>query len=63
MSERTAVVVTHRRAEEVREAMHVLERVADEAGVRLRLGDVDDDAAADQGASIAIALGGDGTIL
>lgn len=63
MSERTAVVLTHRRAEEIQPAMEVLERAAAEAGVRLRLGDVDDDAHADQGASIAIALGGDGTIL
>lgn len=63
MSERTAVVLTHRRAEEIREALEVLERIAAREGVRLRLGDVDDDAIADQGASIAIALGGDGTIL
>jgi NAD+ kinase len=62
-SERTAVVLTHRRPDEIKDAMEVLERVAERTGVRLRLGDVDGDTDADQDAMIAIALGGDGTIL
>lgn len=62
MPERAAVVVTHRRPEETREAVEVLERTAARAGVALRFAD-DADAAADDGVELAIALGGDGTIL
>ena len=61
MSRRTAVVMTHRRPEEIREAVEALERVAGAHGVALRWGD--EDSEPDDGVEIAIALGGDGTIL
>jgi NAD+ kinase len=61
VSDRSAVVLTHRRPEEIRHAVEVLERCAAAAGVTLRWGD--DDADVDEGVEIAIALGGDGTIL
>jgi NAD+ kinase len=59
--ERVAVVITHGRPEETREAVQALQRVAGEIGVTVRFGD--DDPSADAGAEIGIALGGDGTIL
>ncbi len=62
MSERTAVVMTHRRADEIRVAVETLERVAAANGVTLRFAD-DEPEVDDQGVEIAIALGGDGTIL
>jgi NAD+ kinase len=62
MAERVAVVITHRRADDTRDAVDALRRVADELGVQLRFAD-DADAVRDHGADIAIALGGDGTIL
>ena len=61
MNERVAVVMTHRRADEIRSAVEALERVAAAHGVSLRWGD--DDVDPDEGVEIAIALGGDGTIL
>lgn len=62
MSERVAVVMTHRRADEIRVAVETLERVAAANGVRLRFVD-DEPEGDDRGVEIAIALGGDGTIL
>ncbi|UGS37107.1 NAD(+)/NADH kinase [Capillimicrobium parvum] len=62
MAERVAVVMTHRRAEEIREAVDTLERVAAEHDVTLRFVD-DEPEGDDEGVEIAIALGGDGTIL
>jgi len=59
--ERVAIVLTHGRAEEIRDAEAILRRVADELGVTLH--DGDDDVSRDGEAEIAISLGGDGTIL
>jgi len=62
MAERIAVVMTHRRAEEIRDAVETLERVARANDVTLRFVD-DEPEGDDAGVEIAIALGGDGTIL
>ncbi|HWV87112.1 MAG TPA: NAD(+)/NADH kinase [Capillimicrobium sp.] len=61
MASRVAVVITHGRHEEVQVAAATLERIAAEIGVTLV--DGDQDRSADGEAEIAIALGGDGTIL
>jgi NAD+ kinase len=61
-SQRTVVVMTHRRPEQTKQAIEVLERVAVEAGVTVRYADDDDDVSV-EGVEICIALGGDGTIL
>ena len=61
MAGRTAVVLTHGRTEQTREAAGILERVAERFGVTLHVGD--DDTSCDAEAEIAITLGGDGTIL
>jgi NAD+ kinase len=62
MPDRVAVVMTHRRPEQVSTAVGVLERVAREHGVTLRFVS-DEDPVETENVEIAIALGGDGTIL
>jgi NAD+ kinase len=62
MSGRAAVVITHRRPDEVRGALEVLERSARAAGVALHFAD-DADPSVDAGVDLAVVLGGDGTIL
>jgi NAD+ kinase len=62
MAERIAVVMTHRRAHEISAAVETLQRVAAATGVTLRFVD-DEPGGDDSGVEIAIALGGDGTIL
>ncbi len=62
MAPRIAVVITHGRLHETAEAEAALRRVAEEIGVELRFED-SDAPASDGDAEIAIALGGDGTIL
>jgi NAD+ kinase len=61
--QRTAVVLTHRRREEIAHAVEILERMAAEAGVALHWGDDDLDMDLHEGVEVAITLGGDGTIL
>jgi NAD+ kinase len=62
MAERIAVGMTHRRAHEISAAVETLQRVAAATGVTLRFVD-DEPGGDDSGVEIAIALGGDGTIL
>jgi NAD+ kinase len=61
MATRTAVVLTHGRRADVVASAEILQRVADEFGVRVH--DGDQDTSCDGEAEIAITLGGDGTIL
>lgn len=51
-------VLTHRRPEQVTDALDLLRRLADEAGATLNIGGTEPD-----GADLCIVLGGDGTIL
>jgi NAD+ kinase len=62
MPERVAVVMTHRRPEQTKHAIEVLQRMAEHAGVTVVFAS-DEDEVPTENVEIAIALGGDGTIL